>query len=118
MASTIEDRAMQGRCLQLARLEADAGAEFGPRPMGQPREARHVVIDLDAVSAFTRKATGCSTRSSATARIVGIEGDKLDIAVRQGGREEGRGAVRAGRRKGSLNLVPPVRMNHRPTPRR
>jgi DNA helicase II / ATP-dependent DNA helicase PcrA len=49
------------------------------RPLSQPREARNMVIDLDAVSAFTEgdrvfhKKFGYGT-------VEAIEGDKLEIA--------------------------------------
>jgi DNA helicase-2/ATP-dependent DNA helicase PcrA len=48
------------------------------RPMAQPREARHVVIDAEAVSAF---AIGDRVfhQKFGYGQVTGIEGDKLDI---------------------------------------
>ena len=54
------------------------------RGLGQPREARHQVVDLDAVSAFSEgervfhKKFGYGT-------VEGIEGDKLEIAFDKAG---------------------------------
>jgi DNA helicase II / ATP-dependent DNA helicase PcrA len=54
------------------------------RPVSQPREARHMVIDLDAVSAFTEgdrvfhKKFGYGT-------VEALEGDKLEIAFDKAG---------------------------------
>ena len=55
--------------------------------MGQPREARGVTIDLDAVSAFT---TGDRVfhQKFGYGAIVGIEGDKLDIAFDKAGEKK------------------------------
>jgi DNA helicase-2/ATP-dependent DNA helicase PcrA len=56
----------------------------GQRPVSQPREARHMVIDLDAVSAFTEgdrvfhKKFGYGT-------VEALEGDKLEIAFDKAG---------------------------------
>ncbi|HQU68413.1 MAG TPA: UvrD-helicase domain-containing protein [Albidovulum sp.] len=56
----------------------------GQRPVSQPREARHSVIDLDAVSSFTEgdrvfhKKFGYGT-------VEALEGDKLEIAFDKAG---------------------------------
>ncbi len=58
------------------RMQEQRGA---PARWRQPREARDMVIDADGGVVLRAWATGCSTRSSAMATVVGIEGDKLDI---------------------------------------
>ncbi len=62
------------------RLQARGAA----RGMAQPAEARNMVIDLDAVSAFT---TGDRVfhQKFGYGEIMGIEGDKLDIAFDKAG---------------------------------
>ncbi|MEX0337878.1 MAG: ATP-dependent helicase [Arenibacterium sp.] len=62
------------------RLQARAGQ----RGMAQPAEARNTVIDMDAVSAFT---TGDRVfhRKFGYGSIIGIEGDKLEIAFEKAG---------------------------------
>ncbi len=56
----------------------------GSRPVSQPREARHMVIDLDAVSAFMEgdrvfhKKFGYGT-------VEALEGDKLNVAFDKAG---------------------------------
>ncbi|MGL4279782.1 MAG: ATP-dependent helicase [Albidovulum sp.] len=56
----------------------------GTRPVSQPREARHMVIDLDAVSSFTEgdrvfhKKFGYGT-------VEALEGDKLEVAFDKAG---------------------------------
>ena len=77
-----------GRRLQLARLEADAGTAQRARGMGQPREARNVTDRPRRGVRLHRRATACSTRSSATARSIGIEGDKLDIVFDKAGEKK------------------------------
>ncbi|MDD9977365.1 MAG: UvrD-helicase domain-containing protein [Boseongicola sp.] len=54
------------------------------RPMTQPSEARNMVIDLDAVSAFTIGDRVFHQKFGYGA-ITGIEGDKLDIAFDKAG---------------------------------
>jgi DNA helicase-2/ATP-dependent DNA helicase PcrA len=50
----------------------------GARPMRQPQEARHVVIDMEAISPY-----GLGDRvfhqKFGYGEIMGIEGDKLDV---------------------------------------
>ena len=48
------------------------------RPVSQPREARHVVIDLDAVSAFT-EGDRVFHRKFGYGTVEAIEGDKLAV---------------------------------------
>ncbi len=54
------------------------------RPVSQPREASHVVIDLDAVSAFTVGDRVFHPKFGYGA-VQGIEGDKLDVAFEKAG---------------------------------
>ncbi len=62
------------------RMQERAGA----RTMAQPREARHVTIDLDAVSAFT-EGDRVFHQKFGYGTVAGIEGDKLDIAFDKAG---------------------------------
>jgi DNA helicase-2/ATP-dependent DNA helicase PcrA len=55
--------------------------------MGQPREARNVTIDLDAVSAFT-EGDRVFHQKFGYGAIVGIEGDKLDIRFDKAGEKK------------------------------
>jgi DNA helicase II / ATP-dependent DNA helicase PcrA len=57
------------------------------RGMSQPREARNVIIDLDAVSAFT-EGDRVFHQKFGYGAIVGIEGDKLDIAFDKAGEKK------------------------------
>ncbi|MEL6167873.1 MAG: UvrD-helicase domain-containing protein [Pseudomonadota bacterium] len=59
-------------------------ARQGQRPMSQPQESRNVVIDLDAVSAFT-VGDRVFHQKFGYGAVVGIEGDKLDIAFEKAG---------------------------------
>ncbi len=59
-------------------------ARAGERGMGQPRESRTQVIDLDAVSAFTVGERVFHQKFGYGA-IQGIEGDKLDVAFEKAG---------------------------------
>ncbi len=65
------------------RMQARSAA----RGISQPREARHVVIDLDAVSSF-----GLGDRvfhqKFGYGAVVGIEGDKLSIAFEKAGEKK------------------------------
>ncbi|MCC5973184.1 MAG: UvrD-helicase domain-containing protein [Rubellimicrobium sp.] len=65
------------------RLQARAGA----RGMASPGEAKNIVIDLDAVSAFT---TGDRVfhQKFGYGNVTGIEGDKLDIAFDKAGEKK------------------------------
>jgi DNA helicase II / ATP-dependent DNA helicase PcrA len=54
------------------------------RGLSQPREARNITIDLSAVSAFT-EGDRVFHQKFGYGRIVGIEGDKLDIAFDKAG---------------------------------
>ncbi len=62
-------------------------ARSGQRGMSQPREARNVVIDLEAVSSF-----GLGDRvfhqKFGYGAIVGIEGDKLSVAFEKAGEKK------------------------------
>jgi DNA helicase II / ATP-dependent DNA helicase PcrA len=84
--NTIEERAARADVYNSPgwkRLQERSAA----RPMSQPREARGVTIDLDAVSAFT---TGDRVfhQKFGYGAIVGIEGDKLDIAFDKAGEKK------------------------------
>ena len=81
--SAVEDRAARADVYNSPgwkRLQDRAGS----RPVSQPREARHVVIDLDAVSSFTEgdrvfhKKFGYGT-------VEALEGDKLEVAFDKAG---------------------------------
>ncbi len=83
MSSGIEDRAARADVYNSPgwkRMQDRAGT----RSMSQPREARHVVIDLDAVSAFMEgdrvfhKKFGYGT-------VEALEGDKLEVAFDKAG---------------------------------
>ncbi len=52
--------------------------------MAQPREARNIVIDLDAVSAFTQ-GDRVFHQKFGYGTVMGIEGDKLDIEFEKAG---------------------------------
>ncbi len=54
------------------------------RPVAQPREAREVVIDLDAVSAFT-EGDRVFHQKFGYGTVSAIEGDKLDVAFDKAG---------------------------------
>ncbi|THD81179.1 DNA helicase II [Aliigemmobacter aestuarii] len=54
------------------------------RPVAQPRESRNQVIDLQAVSAFT-EGDRVFHQKFGYGTIVGIEGDKLDVAFDKAG---------------------------------
>ncbi|WP_343117043.1 ATP-dependent helicase [Ostreiculturibacter nitratireducens] len=81
--STLEDRAASANAYNSPgwkRMQDRAGS----RPLAQPRESRNVVIDLDAVSAFTEgdrvfhKKFGYGT-------VEAIEGDKLEVSFDKAG---------------------------------
>jgi DNA helicase-2/ATP-dependent DNA helicase PcrA len=82
-SASIEDRAMRADVYNSPgwkRMQARSQA----RPMSQPSEARNMVIDLDAVSAFE---TGDRVfhQKFGYGIIAGIEGDKLDIEFEKAG---------------------------------
>lgn len=54
------------------------------RGMGQPREARNQIIDLDAVSAFTEGDRVFHTKFG-YGTVEAIEGDKLEVAFDKAG---------------------------------
>ncbi|MDP3194713.1 ATP-dependent helicase [Tabrizicola sp.] len=62
------------------RLQENSGA----RPMRQPQEARHVVIDMEAVSPYVI-GDRVFHQKFGYGEIMGIEGDKLDIEFDQAG---------------------------------
>jgi DNA helicase II / ATP-dependent DNA helicase PcrA len=83
MASTIESRAIKADVYNSPgwkRMQERAGN----RPVAQPQEARGMVIDATAVSSF---ATGDRAFHDkfGYGTVVGIEGDKLDIAFDKAG---------------------------------
>ena len=58
----------------------------GRRGLGQPREAKNTIIDLDAVSAFAEGERVFHTKFGYGA-VTGIEGDKLEIDFDKAGRK-------------------------------
>ena len=57
------------------------------RPMAQPAEARHMTIDLSAISAFTL-GDRVFHQKFGYGNVTGIEGDKLDIAFDKAGEKK------------------------------
>ncbi|SFP69694.1 ATP-dependent helicase [Tranquillimonas alkanivorans] len=95
MAASASPKMMQEAQSNLHERAAEANVYNSPgwkrmqarsatRSMSQPRESRNMIIDADAVSAFTEgdrvfhKKFGYGT-------VTGIEGDKLDIAFEKAG---------------------------------
>jgi DNA helicase II / ATP-dependent DNA helicase PcrA len=75
--SSLEDRVSKADVYNSPgwrRLQENAGA----RPMRQPSEARHVVIDMEAVSPYV-PGDRVFHQKFGYGEIMGIEGDKLDI---------------------------------------
>ena len=58
----------------------------GRRGLGQPREAKNTIIDLDAVSAFAEGERVFHTKFG-YGTVTGIEGDKLEIGFDKAGRK-------------------------------
>ena len=58
--------------------------QSGARPMAQPAEARHMTIDATALSAFT-EGERVFHQKFGYGEVVGIEGDKLEIAFDKAG---------------------------------
>ncbi|MYK30842.1 MAG: DUF3553 domain-containing protein, partial [Boseongicola sp. SB0670_bin_30] len=58
----------------------------GRRGLGQPREVKHTIIDLDAVSAFAKGERVFHAKFGYGA-VAGIEGDKLEIDFEKAGRK-------------------------------
>jgi DNA helicase-2/ATP-dependent DNA helicase PcrA len=56
----------------------------GQHGLGQPREARHVVVDLDAVSGFT-EGERVFHRKFGYGTVEALEGDKLEVAFDKAG---------------------------------
>jgi len=86
MASDLQARAARADVYNSPgwkRMQSRAQA----RPMAQPAEARHVTIDLSAVSAF---AVGDRVfhQKFGYGAVTGIEGDKLDIAFDKAGEKK------------------------------
>jgi DNA helicase-2/ATP-dependent DNA helicase PcrA len=83
MASTIESKAMNADVYNSPgwkRMQDRAGA----RPTVQPREARDMVIDATALSSFAMGDRAFHDKFG-YGTVVGIEGDKLDIAFDKAG---------------------------------
>ncbi|MEI2807178.1 ATP-dependent helicase [Albidovulum sp.] len=83
MASTIEDRAARADVYNSPgwkRMQDRSQT----RPVSQPREARNVVIDLDAVSAFT-EGDRVFHRKFGYGTVEMIEGEKLRVAFDKAG---------------------------------
>ena len=83
MASGIESRAARADVYNSPgwkRMQDRASQ----RPVSQPREARHVVIDLDAVSAFT-EGDRVFHRKFGYGTVEALEGDKLEVAFDKAG---------------------------------
>ena len=62
-------------------------ARTGARPLAQPREARHVVIDLDAVSEFAPGERVFHVKFG-YGRVCSIEGDKLTVDFDKAGEKK------------------------------
>ena len=85
-SSGIEDRAMKADVYNSPgwkRLQDRAGQ----RGMGQPRESRHPVIDLTAVSAFTL-GDRVFHKKFGYGAVIGIEGDKLSVDFEKAGEKK------------------------------
>jgi DNA helicase-2/ATP-dependent DNA helicase PcrA len=83
MASGIETRAMKADVYNSPgwrRMQERAGA----RPVSQPRDTRDLVIDTTAVSSFAMGDRAFHDKFG-YGTVVGIEGDKLDIAFDKAG---------------------------------
>ncbi len=83
MASGIESRAARADVYNSPgwkRMQDRASQ----RPVSQPREARHVVIDLDAVSAFT-EGDRVFHRKFGYGTVEALEGDKLEVTFDKAG---------------------------------
>ncbi len=83
MASTIEAKAMNADVYNSPgwkRMQERAGN----RPVGQPREAKGIVIDATAVSSFAMGDRAFHDKFG-YGTVVGIEGDKLDVAFDKAG---------------------------------
>jgi DNA helicase-2/ATP-dependent DNA helicase PcrA len=85
-ASTLEDRATRADVYNSPgwrRLQE----RQGQRPASQPREARHVTIDLQAESGYALGARVFHVKFG-YGRVTGIEGDKLDIRFDKAGEKK------------------------------
>jgi DNA helicase-2/ATP-dependent DNA helicase PcrA len=83
MASSIEAKAMKADVYNSPgwkRMQERAGS----RPVAQPREARDMVIDATAVSSFSMGDRAFHDKFG-YGTVVGIEGDKLDVAFDKAG---------------------------------
>lgn len=83
MSAGIEDRAARADVYNSPgwkRMQDRAGT----RPVSQPREARNVLIDLEAVSAFT-EGDRVFHQKFGYGTVDGIEGDKLEVAFDKAG---------------------------------
>jgi DNA helicase-2/ATP-dependent DNA helicase PcrA len=86
MSSTLETAAAEANVYNSPgwrRLQARAGN----RPLSQPRESRHSVIDAAAVSSFT-VGERVFHQKFGYGGILGIEGDKLEIDFEKAGRKK------------------------------
>ena len=83
MESTIETRAAEANVYNSPgwkRLQSRAGQ----RPVAQPAESRHSVIDAEAISSH-RMGERVFHQKFGYGAIIGIEGDKLEIAFEKAG---------------------------------
>ena len=83
LAGGIEERATRADVYNSPgwkRMQANAQG----RPVGQPRESRHQIIDLDAVSAFA-EGDRVFHRKFGYGTVEGIEGDKLEVSFDKAG---------------------------------
>uniref|UniRef100_A4WQC0 DNA 3'-5' helicase n=1 Tax=Cereibacter sphaeroides (strain ATCC 17025 / ATH 2.4.3) TaxID=349102 RepID=A4WQC0_CERS5 len=83
MASSLESRAVRADVYASPgwkRMQDRATS----RPMAQPRESRHVTIDLEAVSAFS-EGDRVFHQKFGYGLVQGIEGDKLDVDFEKAG---------------------------------
>ncbi|MEO1474280.1 MAG: DNA helicase II, partial [Pseudomonadota bacterium] len=83
MRSSLEEDAMEANVYNSPgwkRLQS----RQSQRPMSQPREASNVVIDLEAVSAYSQ-GDRVFHQKFGYGYVMGIEGDKLDIEFEKAG---------------------------------
>ncbi|MCC0047336.1 ATP-dependent helicase [Albidovulum sp.] len=83
LAGGIEERATRADVYNSPgwkRMQANAQG----RPVAQPRESRHQIIDLDAVSAFA-EGDRVFHRKFGYGTVEGIEGDKLEVSFDKAG---------------------------------
>jgi len=83
LAASIEERATRADVYNSPGWKRMAG-RAGSRPVSQPREARHTVIDLDAAPAFM-EGDRVFHRKFGYGTVGAVEGDKLQVAFDKAG---------------------------------